>query len=218
MCVFSNLQFKGGTVVDDRRTKQSNADDAVGGGLLSGSGLKDLLPKRPLWTKLDFHGAPVADDRRMKQTNSNGNKSVRSGGSLKDLMPKREIWTKLDFHGASVVDERRVARKGRDPAGSGGGGFNEGEHSNLTTLLPERTITWKKTQVLSSGSAPFVGAGGRGLREERQRAMREEVVASAGAVDGTDDGDDAGAAGTSEDAKAYTNLKDLLPERKMTWR
>jgi len=207
--------------------------------------LKDLLPtRRATWTKLDFKGAPIPDDRRTKKNthSSSNNAPISSGsGSLKELLPKRAVWTKLDFHGASVVDERRTKKSsssssstgsGGSSGGGGKGGGVGGSYTNLKTLLPERTITWKKTQVLSSGSSPTVSRTGRGLREERQRTMREEVIASAAAAadaatttleedeDDRDDnvGDDSDGKDLEEEVKAYTNLKDLLPERKMTWR
>jgi len=235
-------------------------DSASSLGASNYGSLRDLMPtKRAVWTKLDFKGASVADDRRFKSTTQSGGdvggdvggefKSEGGGGSLKELLPKRATWTKLDFKGASVPDERRTATAARtaESGGEDGGGdedgFNEGEYSNLTTLLPERTITWKRDQVLSSGSSPTVGeererrvtnlttllpartitwkknrvlssgssptAGEnvRGMREERRRAMKEEVIASASASDDDDEG-----------TKAYTNLKDLLPGKKVTWR
>jgi len=189
--------------------------------------LRDLAPTtRATWTKLDFKGGSVIDERRTKKNpqvsmdSHSGNTFDRneSSGNLKQLLlPKREIWTKLDFHGASVRDERRtVPKKNWNDQSSA---FNEGGYSSLRTLLPERTITWKKNQVLSSGSATAVSDNVRGLREERQKAMREEVVASAN-EDAADD-DDLPAAtddGLSGETKPYSNLKDLLPEKKFYWR
>jgi len=213
--------------------------------------LKDLLPtKRPTWTKLDFHGASVPDERRTKTTsgdqvvgdsNDDNAAVINEGSNLKDLLPKKAIWTKLDFHGASVEDERRTKKK----VGTVGGSFNVGQYSNLTTLLPKRTISWKKDQVLSSGSAPVVSDNVRGLREERQQAMKNEVIASVNEDDNaalsSDDEDDDDAnwseeevkpysnlkdvllnndadSGEDEELKPYSNLKDLLPERKFSWR
>mmetsp|Transcript_3773 Transcript_3773/g.8411 ORF Transcript_3773/g.8411 Transcript_3773/m.8411 type:complete len:141 (-) Transcript_3773:82-504(-) len=136
-------------------------------------------------------------------------------------MPKRATWTKLDFKGASVEDERRTKRitsssKERNLN-------NEGQYTNLKSLLPERTITWKNKQVLSSGSAAITTT-----REDRQRAMKNDVIASSSANHSASDGDDTDAADTggestisassSEEMKPYSNLKDLLPERKMSWR
>lgn len=190
--------------------------------------LRDLIPtRRPTWTKLDFKGGSVVDESRMKRMSGGGSVSGNaadadvskplSGQGLKDLLPKRATWTKLDFHGASVVDERRTKQAGpRSERGS----FNEGQYSNLTTLLPQRTITWKKDRVLSSGSAATVSENARGLRDERQQAMRDEVTASASMNAASDDElvEDGEDIPIEEELKPYSNLKDLLPERKMTWR
>lgn len=225
----------------DESTSSSSASTANYGSL------KDLLPtKRATWTKLDFKGAPVEDVRRTKKpaavdhegiddnAQSGAGEGVRAGAGLKDLLPKRATWTKLDFKGGSVVDERRTKQMSTSGGGSSST-FNEGQYTNLKTLLPPRTITWKKDQVLSSGSATTVSSNVRGLREERQLAMKNEVVASArnrAALE--DDSDNNGEGGdvsnefeatiASGDAldedgsSSYTNLKDLLPERKVTWR
>lgn len=192
--------------------------------------LKDLLPtKRATWTMLDVKGASVEDTRRTKSSDRAGetikNEGGGIGGSLKDLMPKRATWTRLDFKGASVVDERRTKKNTTSGSSSRGGTFNtEGEYSNLKNLLPARTINWKKNQVLSSGSAAFTTA-----REDRQQAMKNDVIASASAKEYASDDDDTDVVdsvddttintdSSKEEEKPYSNLKDLLPERKFTWR
>ncbi len=202
------------------------------------SSLRNLLPsKRLTWTKLDFKGASVADDRRMKRTE--GVDTPAAGGDvggagigisnrksvgLKGLMPVRPTWTKLDFHGASIEDERRTKRNSRQS----GTKFNEGQYSNLKTFLPARTITFRKGQIFSSGSATIVNSnvmrtqrlesqGGVknendavDLLSQQQQQHRDEVY---GVIDkGADSTCD------STQGKSFTNLKDLLPERKISWR
>ena len=204
--------------------------------------LKELTTsiQRPTWTKLDFKGGSVVDERRMQQMNKKtddddtissdgeGGSSVGGGKSLQELLPKRATWTKLDFKGVPVEDERRTKKQSGNS--SSGSSFNQGGYSSLKTLLPTRTITWHKNQVLSSGSAPTLSQVSRGLREERQQAMKDEVLASISAEgtnnDDKEDGEEGGVAaeeddsigGGGEDVKAYQNLKDLLPQRKVTWR
>jgi len=196
--------------------------------------LKELTTsiQRPTWTKLDFKGGSVEDTSRTKGMNkkeggvddvTNEGESIGGGGgggNLQDLLPKRATWTKLDFKGVPVEDERRTenaARSNTDNSSS----FNKGEYTSLKTLLPERTINWrKKKQVLSSGAATS-GEVKRELmrREERQKAMKDEVLASVEqsrvVAESSSDEDKTGSADKEEEVKPYQNLKDLLPERKM---
>ncbi|KAL3809493.1 hypothetical protein ACHAXA_007964 [Cyclostephanos tholiformis] len=201
-------------------------DDGWDGGKNNYGSLKDLAPtRRETWTRLDFKGASIVDDRRTKRgvVNVGGSVNEAGGGNLRALLPKRPTWTKLDFKGGSVEDERRTRRK---PPG-GASGIVEGGYSNLKTLLPERTITWKKNQVLRSGSAAVVSSNARGLREERLPDIKYKLTdgASSGSddmydeeVDGEDEDEEEGGVGRKDEVKPYTNLKDLLPERKTTWR
>ena len=196
--------------------------------------LKELTTsiQRPTWTKLDFKGGSVVDERRMQMMNKKtdddtistevGSGSIGGGGgkSLQELLPKRATWTKLDFKGVPVEDERRTKKQSGSSSSGSSSTFNQGGYSSLKTLLPTRTITWHKNQVLSSGSAPTLSQVSRGLREERQQAMKDEVLASISA-ESTDDDEDEGeedSIGEEEEVKAYQNLKDLLPQRKVTWR
>jgi len=107
---------------------------------------------------LDVKGALVGDNRRTKhkvtvtdsdQDAAHNSISSEAGGmegwSLKDLMPKRATWIKLDVKGASVEDERCVRRINSSNKGSNLD--NKGQYTNLKSLLPERTITWKNKQV-----------------------------------------------------------------------
>ena len=200
--------------------------------------LKELTTsiQRPTWTKLDFKGGSVVDERRMQMMNKKtdddtistdgGSGSIGGGGgkSLQELLPKRATWTKLDFKGVPVEDERRTKKQSGSSSSGSSSTFNQGGYSSLKTLLPTRTITWHKNQVLSSGSAPTLSQVSRGLREERQQAMKDEVLASISA-ESTDDDEDEGEEDSigeeeeeEEEVKAYQNLKDLLPQRKVTWR
>jgi len=248
---WTKLDVKGASVVDDRRTQQNKPDGDVGGsvgsvvGNSSSGNLKDLLPQKAIWTKLDFHGVSVADERRTKQKKPDGNigggtdvsndvsdVSSSSSGGLKELLPQKAIWTKLDFHGVSVADERRTQQKLTTTTTTSTGFNREGQYSNLKDLLPARTITWKKNQVLSSGSAPTMISGNNAhddLREKRQQAMREEVMASSSANndeiatsnedEDEEDGDyDVDTTSARGEEKAYSNLKDLLPKKKFTFR
>ena len=149
------------------------------------------------------------------------------GSNLKELLPKRATWTKLDFHGASVEDERRTKRSKNSDSST----FNTGQYSELKALLPKRTINWKKGQLLSSGSSPTVTENFRGLREERsfgvkeerQLVMKNDVIASAALS--SSDGEDVGVIDDNIDdeeeeevVKPYQNLRDLLPQRRVTWK
>ena len=191
---------------------------ALASGVNYGS-LKNLLPeKRLTWTKLDFKGASVVDDRRMKGRGDVGGSSAgievndKRGSSsvgLKALLPVRPTWTKLDFRGASVEDERRT--KKRTPSQSSITKFNEGQnYSNLTSLLPARTITFRKGQVFSSGSATKVNSN---IMRSTQSLGRQDRMMGVTKETSANDDDD-----VMIDEKSYTNLKDLLPERKISWR
>lgn len=138
--------------------------------------LKNLAPmKREIWMKLDFKGGSVVDERRTPKNGGGGSVSAvivsgdgAGGSNLRGLLPKRSTWTSLDFKGGQVEDERRTLGKSSlGGVNSGIACLNEKPYSNLKMLLPERTITWKKVQVLSSGSAPMMSTNARGLREER---------------------------------------------------
>ena len=220
---------------DDDALVDSNFQWASGANYGS---LKNLLPsKRLTWTMLDFKGASVADDRRMKKTvavdapAAGGNVggagieiSNRKGTGLKGLMPVRPTWTRLDFHGASVEDERRTKRNSHQSSTK----FNEGQYSNLKNLLPARTITFRKGQIFSSGSATIVNSSVmRTPRLESQGGVENENDAAdllsqqqqqhRDEVDGVMD-ESADNSNDSTQGKSFTNLKDLLPERKISWR
>ena len=214
---------------DDDALVDLDSQVALASGVNYGS-LKNLLPeKRLTWTKLDFKGASVVDDRRMKGRGDGGGSSTgievndKQGSSsvgLKALLPVRPTWTKLDFHGASVEDERRT--KKRTPTQSSITKINEGQnYSNLTSLLPARKITFRKGQVFSSGSATMVNSN---IMRSTQSLGRQDRMMGVTKETNADDDDD-GVIGENEDnnfdsmqGKSYTNLKDLLPERKISWR
>lgn len=219
--IASHRGTREGFVKDGAANVDLGSAEAASGAANYGN-LRVLLPQKPVWTKLDFHGRPVEDERRTKKAAkpADTTEPISSGSGLKELLPKREVWTKLDFHGRPVPDERRT--KKADTPSPSGEGFNSGSYSNLSTLLPERKIKWRKQgELLSSGSAPTVSDNTRGLREERQQAMKDEVIAAAddgdvSAEQEEDAGDDADSAGAPE--KGYMNLSRLLPERKIKWR
>jgi len=214
---WTTLDFKGGTVEDERRTAKKKEPSSAAGGHLSTKGLQELLPKKALFTKLDFHGRPVEDERRTKKKDAPlGRRPERAQGgrtssSLRKLLPKRTIsWRNevLSSGSATFVrapgsrerrqramreevtaaaaasraedGEEAEARADDDPAGGPAGGAKA--CANLTTLLPARTMTWKKEQIFSSGSAASMSAAVRGLRQEREPILTGEVTASAAAA------------------------------------
>lgn len=187
--------------------------------------LKNLLPsKRVTWTKLDFKGASIEDDRRMKKnavvdaasrdTSAGIEISDKKGSGLKGLLPVRPTWTKLDFRGASVEDERRTKRTSPRTSPK----FNEGQYySNLKSLLPARTITFRKDQVFSSGSATIVNSNM--IRTQSTGSQGESATVNESQHHHGDEGDGViGENVTDNDYQSFTNLKDLLPERKLSWR
>ena len=204
--------------------------DGWGGGKNNYGSLRDLAPtRRETWTRLDFKGASIVDERRTTRGGAGAGGAVDDagfggggGGNLRGLLPKSATWTRLDVKGASVVDERRMG--GKVPGGGGGGIVNEGGYSNLKILLPARTITWKKNQVLSSGSATVASSNVRGLREEKQSDIKDEIADTSASSSEDEinveeiDEEEKEEKEEEEKIKAYTNLKDLLPERRNMFR
>ena len=145
------------------------------------------------------------------------------GSNLKALLPKRSTWTKLDFKGGQVEDFRRT--RGADSNSSSTVALNNDNkpYSNLKLLLPPRTITWrKKNQLLSSGSAPIISSNVRGLREERLADIKDEITSdttfSDDEVNVVYDDDDDDEEEEMDVTNKFTNLKDLLPEKRSTSR
>ncbi|KAL7448068.1 hypothetical protein ACHAWC_000326, partial [Mediolabrus comicus] len=188
--VFTKLDFKGGSVPDDRREKKSTVDNDVEeeAAPLSLSGLRKLAlsSKRPTFTKLDFHGTGVVDERRIpKDTTSTAAAEVPTNKSnLKDLLPKRPTFTKLDFKGGNVADERRMKKSSSSSAEPATGAATT--TSSLKTLLPERKFMWKKEERRRTTTNDFIGSVGgdfiaktttaqSSAKEMRQKAMRDEV-------------------------------------------
>ena len=127
--IWTKLDFKGGSVEDERRTKRAPVDDGN-----KMSSLKTLLlqSKKPTWTKLDFKGVGVEDESRTKQTTSE-DKSSPNGEytNLKTLLPERKIqWgtrgKPASISGSSVETD-----------------LNSNKGVSLKTLLPERKVTWR---------------------------------------------------------------------------
>jgi len=239
--VFTKLDFKGGSVEDDRRMTSSSSSSVPpqmvegGGQAASSSGLKGLAlsSKRPIFTKLDFKGGSVVDERRAKKkapstTNtaeaSSSSSSSTTKSNLKDLLPTRPTFTKLDFKGGNVEDERRTKKQ------------PDQDHSKLSSsgslqsLLPERKFMWKK-QERRSNTNDFIGSVGGdfiartttaskndSVREAKQKAMRNEVIASATVATGALDEDEEDESGGVQEVESYSNLTDLLPQKKFVFR
>jgi hypothetical protein len=189
--------------------------------------LKNLAPtKRETWTRLDFKGGSIIDERRMTAIISKQKSGValsttkgEGGSNLKALLPKRSTWTKLDFKGGQVEDFRRT--RGADSNSSSIVALNNDNkpYSNLKLLLPPRTITWrKKNQLLSSGSAPIISSN----PEERLADIKDEITSdtsfSDDKVNVVYDDDDDDEEEEMDVTNKFTNLKDLLPEKRSTSR
>ena len=220
--VFTKLDFKGGSVPDDRREKKSAVDNDAEeqeAAPLSLSGLRELAlsSKRPTFTKLDFHGTGVADERRIPKDTTSTTAAAEAAptnkSNLKDLLPKRPTFTKLDFNGGNVADERRMKKSSSSSAEPAGAATTT---SSLKTLLPERKFMWKKEERRRTTTNDFIGSVGgdfiaktttaqSSAKEMRQKAMRDEVIASASAE--SDEGDG-----------IYSNLTNLLPKQKFVFR
>ena len=237
--VFTKLDFKGGSVEDDRRMTSSSSSSVPpqmvegGGQAASSSGLKGLAlsSKRPIFTKLDFKGGSVVDERRAKKkapsttnTAEASSSSSTTKSNLKDLLPTRPTFTKLDFKGGNVEDERRTKKQ------------PDQDHSKLSSsgslqsLLPERKFMWKK-QERRSNTNDFIGSVGGdfiartttaskndSVREAKQKAMRNEVIASATVATGALDEDEEDESGGVQEVESYSNLTDLLPQKKFVFR
>lgn len=132
---WTKLDFKGGVIEDERRTKKISVD--IGN---TDSNLKTLLlqSKKPTWTKLDFKGGVVEDDRRMRKASVYGANAELSEGkysNLKTLLPERKIlWGSRGK--VSVNEMNEYASKG----------------PSLKALLPERKFVWRNKEI--GGSKP----------------------------------------------------------------
>jgi len=235
--VFTKLDFKGGSVVDDRRmtSTSSSVPTQTDEGAAPASGLKELAlsSKRPMFTKLDFKGGSVVDERRTKKAPSTTNTAEVSTtqGNLKDLLPTRPTFTKLDFKGGNVEDERRTKKQ---PSSSTPAlATSTPSSGSLKTLLPERKFMWKKQEQRRSTTNDFIGSvrgdsiarsttATNSVREAKQKAMRDEVISAAAATNsesGNDVvGDDDEPSGGGEGEGSYSNLTDLLPRKKFVFR
>ena len=89
----------------------------------------------------------------------------------------------LDFKGGQIEDFRRT--RGADSSSSGILSLKDNKpYSNLKLLLPPRTITRrKKSQLLSSGSAPIMSSNVRGLREERLVDIKDDITSDTSVSD-----------------------------------
>mmetsp|Transcript_23921 Transcript_23921/g.47479 ORF Transcript_23921/g.47479 Transcript_23921/m.47479 type:complete len:678 (-) Transcript_23921:924-2957(-) len=236
--VFTKLDFKGGSVVDDRRMTSTSSSVPTqtdeGAAAAPASGLKELAlsSKRPMFTKLDFKGGSVVDERRTKKAPSTNTAEVSTTqGNLKDLLPTRPTFTKLDFKGGNVEDERRTKK---EPSSSTPAlATSTPSSGSLKTLLPERKFMWKKQEQRRSTTNDFIGSvrgdsiarsttATNSVREAKQKAMRDEVISAATATNsesGNDVvGDDDEPSGGGEGEGSYSNLTDLLPRKKFVFR
>jgi len=236
--VFTKLDFKGGSVVDDRRMTSTSSSVPTqtdeGAATAPASGLKELAlsSKRPMFTKLDFKGGSVVDERRTKKAPSTNTAEVSTTqGNLKDLLPTRPTFTKLDFKGGNVEDERRTKKQ---PSSSTPAlATSTPSSGSLKTLLPERKFMWKKQEQRRSTTNDFIGSvrgdsiarsttATNSVREAKQKAMRDEVISAAAATNsesGNDVvGDDDEPSGGGEGEGSYSNLTDLLPRKKFVFR
>lgn len=160
--IWTKLDFRGASVVDERRTKNAGGSDGSGFNKGGYSNLRSLVPNRTInWKKkgqvLSSGSAPGLGQQ------SRGLREERQDAIRGEVMASAASNAAVAATGDSenadsdaTVDEYDA----RSP-------IEEKGYSNLKTLLPERTITWKKGQVLSSGSSPTVSKNVRGLREER---------------------------------------------------
>lgn len=136
----------------------------------SSSNLKDLLPKKPTWTKLDFKGVGVEDDRRTKKAKVSDS-ATDSGLKHLLLQNKKPTWTKLDFKGGVVEDESRTTKS------SSSEDFNKGQYTNLKTLLPERKIGWgTRGKVVSNKDDEGKGQSLKTLLPERKIMWRNKEI------------------------------------------
>ncbi|KAK1748080.1 hypothetical protein QTG54_000019 [Skeletonema marinoi] len=236
--VFTKLDFKGGSVEDDRRMTSTSSSVPTqtdeGAAAAPASGLKELAlsSKRPMFTKLDFKGGSVVDERRTKKAPSTNTAEVSTTqGNLKDLLPTRPTFTKLDFKGGNVEDERRTKKQ---PSSSTPAlATSTPSSGSLKTLLPERKFMWKKQEQRRSTTNDFIGSvrgdsiarsttATNSVREAKQKAMRDEVISAAAATNsesGNDVvGDDDEPSGGGEGEGSYSNLTDLLPRKKFVFR
>lgn len=176
-------------MVDERRTKKVTTASSSSGSRSdefnkgSYSNLKTLLPERKIkWRKqgelLSSGSAPIVSE------------------STRGLREERRQAMRDEVIAASASDEGKAAAGEEDEGVTAeeavGGGSSSSEtavkpYMNLTTLLPERKIKWRKHgELLSSGSSPIVTENVRGLREER-RSVRDDDLLTV-SVDNDDDG------------------------------
>lgn len=132
--VWTKLDFKGGPVEDERRTKSAPVAQSP-----SDSSLKTLLlqSKKPTFTKLDFKGVGVEDvSRTKKSAKENFNQGQYS--SLKTLLPERKIQWGSRGKVVSISDSNVVVDSAPNKSVS------------LKTLLPERKVTWRGEDIDST--------------------------------------------------------------------
>ena len=165
------MDFKGGSVEDERRTKPSKSTDNVVSTSGSEGGLQALLPKKPSWTKLDFHGVGVEDTSRTQSGRQGSSEAAAPGfSSLRDHLPDRTItWKREQTLSAgiaasardSVRETRRAAMKDAVISSAGASSANEVEDgtraepdendylsgSSLRDLLPKKKFAFREIDL-----------------------------------------------------------------------
>jgi len=165
---WTKLDFKGGSVEDERRTKPRKSSDSVAS---TSGGLQALLPKKPSWTKLDFHGVGVEDTSRTQSGERKSSEGAASEfSSLRDHLPERTItWKRGQTLSAgiaesardSVRETRRAAMKDAvmaSAAASSAGEVEDGVEaeadendylsgSSLRDLLPKNKFAFRETDL-----------------------------------------------------------------------
>ena len=165
----TKLDFKGGNVEDERRTKPRKSDDSV---MSTSGGLQALLPKKPSWTKLDFHGVGVEDTSRTQSSKQSSEEATASEfSSLRDHLPERTITWKRSRQTLSagiaasardsVRETRRAAMKDAVIASAAASSASEVEDeveaeadendylsgSSLRDLLPKKKFAFREIDL-----------------------------------------------------------------------
>eukprot|EP00985_Skeletonema_marinoi_P008253 scaffold3700_cov84-Skeletonema_marinoi.AAC.12 len=186
--MFTKLDFKGGSVVDERRTKKAPSTTNTAEVSTTQGNLKDLLPTRPTFTKLDFKGGNVEDERRTKKQPSSSTPalatSTPSSGSLKTLLPERKFMWKKQEQRRSTTNDFIGSVRGDSIARS----------TTATNSVREAKQKAMRDEVISAAAATNSESG-------------NDVV-----------GDDDEPSGGGEGEGSYSNLTDLLPRKKFVFR
>lgn len=158
--IWTKLDFHGASVEDERRTRRTappGRRPATPAGEHS-SPLQKFLPERTLSWRNEVQSSGSATFVR----GGTGSRERRRRRMQKEVTAAAAVAAVATSHTEDVEEEADASAK------DAGSVDEEKAYSNLTTLLPARTMTWKKQQIFSSGSAASVSDSVRGLREERE--------------------------------------------------